>query len=139
MGPSPPRPTGAIQPPAQPADRSVAARSAAPVAAARLAQAQIAEPVGVRAPQLVRAEIETKEVLGYLDDGVAYTYWTFGGTVPGPMLRVRQGDTVELTLKNAADSQVTHSIDLHAVTGPGGGARRRRSRPASRPRSASRR
>jgi nitrite reductase (NO-forming) len=53
---------------------------------------------------------------------VTYTYWTFNGTVPGPMIRVRQGDTVELTLKNAADSTLTHSIDLHAVTGPGGGA-----------------
>ena len=58
-----------------------------------------------------------------MDDGVAYTYWTFGGTVPGPMLRVRQGDTVELTLKNAPDSKLSHSIDLHAVTGPGGGAK----------------
>ena len=53
-----------------------------------------------------------------MDDGVSYTYWTFGDSVPGPMLRVRQGDTVELTLKNAADSKLTHSIDLHAVTGP---------------------
>ncbi|MBI4213374.1 MAG: nitrite reductase, copper-containing, partial [Chloroflexi bacterium] len=51
----------------------------------------------------------------------AYAFWTFGGTVPGPMLRARQGDTVELTFKNPADSKVTHSIDLHAVTGPGGG------------------
>ncbi len=55
-------------------------------------------------------------------DGVAYEYWTFNGTVPGPMLRVREGDTVEINLGNAADSGVTHSIDLHAVTGPGGGA-----------------
>ncbi len=95
---------------------------AVPVAAPRLPQAQIAAPVGVRAPELVQAEIETKEVLGYLDDGTAYTYWTFGGTVPGPMIRARQGDTVELTLKNPPDSKATHSIDLHAVTGPGGGS-----------------
>jgi nitrite reductase (NO-forming) len=39
------------------------------------------------------------------------------------MLRVRQGDTVELALTNSADSKATHSIDLHAVTGPGGGAK----------------
>jgi nitrite reductase (NO-forming) len=39
------------------------------------------------------------------------------------MVRVRQGDTVELTFKNALDSKVTHSIDLHSVTGPGGGAK----------------
>ena len=55
-------------------------------------------------------------------DGVAYEYWTFNGTVPGPMLRVREGDTVEVNLTNALDAGVTHSIDLHAVTGPGGGA-----------------
>jgi nitrite reductase (NO-forming) len=47
---------------------------------------------------------------------------TFGGTIPGPFIRVRVGDTVELTLKNPASSSMTHSIDLHAVTGPGGGA-----------------
>jgi nitrite reductase (NO-forming) len=56
-------------------------------------------------------------------DGVAYEYWTFNGTVPGPMLRVREGDTVEIDLHNAADAGVTHSIDLHAVSGPGGGAK----------------
>jgi nitrite reductase (NO-forming) len=39
------------------------------------------------------------------------------------MLRVREGDTVEIDLHNAADAGVTHSIDLHAVTGPGGGAK----------------
>jgi nitrite reductase (NO-forming) len=71
----------------------------------------------------VKYEVETREIMALMDDGVAYTYWTFGNTVPGPMLRVRQGDTVELTLKNAADNKLSHSIDLHAVTGPGGGAK----------------
>ena len=42
--------------------------------------------------------------------------------VPGPLIRVRVGDTVELHLKNSPDSLMTHSIDLHAVTGPGGGS-----------------
>lgn len=71
---------------------------------------------------IVRVTLETKEVTARLADGAAYTYWTFGGTVPGPMVRVREGDTVEVTLKNAEDSVMSHSIDLHAVTGPGGGA-----------------
>jgi nitrite reductase (NO-forming) len=71
----------------------------------------------------VKVEIESKEVVGLLDDGVAFTYWTFNGTVPGPMIRVMQGDTVELTFRNSPDSHATHSIDLHAVTGPGGGAK----------------
>ncbi|HMI92326.1 MAG TPA: multicopper oxidase domain-containing protein [Polyangiales bacterium] len=54
--------------------------------------------------------------------GVDYTFWTFGGTVPGKFIRIRQGDTVEFHLKNHPDSKMPHNIDLHAVTGPGGGA-----------------
>ena len=57
-----------------------------------------------------------------LADGVDYTFWTFGGTVPGKFIRVREGDLVELHLKNHTHSTVPHNIDLHAVTGPGGGA-----------------
>ena len=53
---------------------------------------------------------------------MSYTFWTFGGTVPGSFIRVRQGDTVEFHLKNAPDSKMPHNIDLHGVTGPGGGA-----------------
>ena len=88
-----------------------------------LAQPQLAAPLPQRGPTLVKYEVETVETTALMDDGIAYTYWTFGNTVPGPMLRVRQGDTVELTLKNAPTSKVSHSIDLHAVTGPGGGAK----------------
>ncbi len=73
-------------------------------------------------PKLHRVRIQAKELDGTLADGTTYRYWTFDGTVPGPMLRVRVGDTVELTLENAADSEIAHNIDLHAVNGPGGGA-----------------
>ena len=66
--------------------------------------------------------LETTETKGTLADGVQYTFWTFGGTVPGPFVRVRVGDLVQIRLKNAAKSMHPHSIDLHAVTGPGGGA-----------------
>ena len=58
-----------------------------------------------------------------LADSVQYTMWTFGGTVPGRFIRVREGDLVEFHLKNAANSTMPHNIDLHAVTGPGGGAK----------------
>ncbi len=74
-------------------------------------------------PATVEVTLETKEFKGPLADGVDYTFWTFGDTVPGPFIRVRQGDTIRLTLKNAKASEFKHSIDLHAVTGPGGGAR----------------
>jgi nitrite reductase (NO-forming) len=75
-----------------------------------------------RAPAKVIVELETTEEKGTLASGVEYTFWTFGGTVPGPMLRVREGDTVQIRLANATTAHNTHSIDLHAVTGPGGGA-----------------
>jgi nitrite reductase (NO-forming) len=63
-----------------------------------------------------------KEVNGKLADGTTYRYMTFDGQVPGPMIRVRVDDTIELHLHNEADSQLPHSIDFHAATGPGGGA-----------------
>jgi nitrite reductase (NO-forming) len=53
---------------------------------------------------------------------VKYTFWTFGGQVPGRFIRVREGDTVEFHLQNHPDNKMPHNIDLHAVTGPGGGA-----------------
>ncbi|MCW7462005.1 copper-containing nitrite reductase [Leptospira limi] len=70
----------------------------------------------------VVVNIETVEVVGRLADGVEYTFWTFGGSVPGPMIRVREGDQVEFHLKNHPSSKMPHNIDLHAVTGQGGGA-----------------
>jgi nitrite reductase (NO-forming) len=59
---------------------------------------------------------------GRLADGTTYMYYTFNSTVPGPLIRVRLHDRVELHLKNRQTSQLAHSIDLHAVTGPGGGS-----------------
>ncbi|MGH7334899.1 MAG: copper-containing nitrite reductase [Candidatus Rokuibacteriota bacterium] len=70
----------------------------------------------------VIVELETTEEKGTLASGVEYTFWTFGGTVPGPFLRVRAGDIVEIRLKNSKAAMNAHSIDFHAVTGPGGGA-----------------
>jgi nitrite reductase (NO-forming) len=79
-------------------------------------------PIGKRAAQTVKYRVETVELVGKLDDGTSFTYWTFGRKVPGPMLRVKAGDTVEFTLANAKTSKMIHSIDFHATTGPGGGA-----------------
>lgn len=75
-----------------------------------------------RTPSKIIINLETREVRKRLADGVEYTFWTFGGTVPGPMLRVRSGDEVEFHLNNHPSSKMPHNIDLHAVTGPGGGA-----------------
>jgi nitrite reductase (NO-forming) len=73
-------------------------------------------------PAKVIVELEVREVVLPIADGVTYPFWTFGGTVPGKFIRVRQGDTVEMHLRNHPDNKMPHNIDLHAVTGPGGGA-----------------
>ncbi len=78
-------------------------------------------PLAQRGPEHVRIDMNTIEVTGQLDDGTSYHYWTFDGKVPGPFVRVRVGDTVEVHLKNADDSALMHNVDFHAVTGPGGG------------------
>ena len=84
--------------------------------------ADLPGPIGQRAPKVVKIDLETVELVGRLDDGTTYTYWTFNAKVPGPFVRVRVGDTVEVRLKNPADSVMAHSVDFHAATGPGGGA-----------------
>ncbi len=78
--------------------------------------------IGVREPTTVRINLESIEVDGQLANGTTFTYWTFDGQVPGPFLRVRVGDTLEVHMKNNTSSTMTHSVDFHAVTGPGGGA-----------------
>ncbi|MFZ1396396.1 MAG: copper-containing nitrite reductase [Candidatus Promineifilaceae bacterium] len=79
-------------------------------------------PITARTPQHRVVEMTAVEVEGQLADGTTFHYMTFDGQVPGPMLRLRVGDTMELHLHNQMESLLPHSIDLHAVTGPGGGA-----------------
>jgi nitrite reductase (NO-forming) len=79
-------------------------------------------PIKRRHPTKVKVHLEVREKVMKLADGVDYTFWTFGGTVPGSFIRVRQGDQVEFTLSNHPDNKMPHNIDLHAVTGQGGGA-----------------
>lgn len=82
----------------------------------------VPKPVGDRAATNLIVNMEIKEEEGEMVDGVKYTYWTFGGSVPGSFIRTRVGDEVEFHLKNHPDNKMPHNIDLHAVTGPGGGA-----------------
>jgi nitrite reductase (NO-forming) len=79
-------------------------------------------PIPKRGPEKLTVNLETVELVGKLADGTTYKYWTFNGKVPGPFIRVRVGDTVEVHLKNLPESMMAHSVDFHAVTGPGGGA-----------------
>ena len=70
---------------------------------------------------IVNLEVIEKKMR--LADGVEYAMWTFGGSVPGKFIRVREGDLVEMHLTSSASNTMPHNIDIHAVTGPGGGAK----------------
>lgn len=72
-------------------------------------------------PAHVVVQLDIQERVGELSEGVQYEFWTYNGTVPGPFIRLRQGDTVEVRLDNTTGA-LTHTVDFHAVTGPGGGA-----------------
>lgn len=79
-------------------------------------------PIQRNYPARVIVRLETREVIKEIATGVRYNFWTFNGSVPGPLMRVREGDTVELHLRNSPKSHMSHNIDLHAVMGAGGGA-----------------
>jgi nitrite reductase (NO-forming) len=93
-----------------------------PIHAVLTSPPQVPPPVNRKYPAKVIVDLEVTEIDREIAEGVTYTFWTFGGTVPGSFIRVRQGDTVEFHLKNHPSSKMPHNIDLHGVTGPGGGA-----------------
>ena len=93
-----------------------------PIKAVLTSPPNVPPPTNRNYPAKVVVELEVTEVDLPISEGVTYTFWTFGGTVPGSFIRVRQGDTVEFRLKNHPSSKMPHNIDLHGVTGPGGGA-----------------
>ena len=79
-------------------------------------------PIARRYAAKVVVHLRVRELVKRLADGVDYLFWTFGGTVPGSFVRVREGDLVEFHLENDPGNKMPHNIDLHAVNGPGGGA-----------------
>jgi len=109
-----------------PSHAKAAADSSKTVKAADIVRdpSDLPPPIGNRGPAVVQVTLTSKELVGALDpaSGTTYRYWSFDGKVPGPFIRLRQGDTVEVTLQNPKDSTMVHSVDLHAVIGPGGGA-----------------
>ncbi|UVE52270.1 nitrite reductase, copper-containing (plasmid) [Haloferax larsenii] len=82
----------------------------------------IPEPIDRDEPAEVDVTLRPEEVTAEVEKGVTFTYMTYNGTVPGPMIRVRQGDTVNLTFENPESNNMPHNVDFHAVAGPGGGA-----------------
>jgi len=93
-----------------------------PIHATPTAAPAVPPPTRRDHPATVIVELEVREMTAEIAPGVRYRFWTYGGGVPGKLIRVRQGDVVEFHLQNHPDNRMPHSIDLHAVTGPGGGA-----------------
>ena len=124
----PPPPFKAEAPIASPADTGGSAKGdfgppqGEPIKAVLTSPPNVPPPTNRTTPAKVIVDLVVKEMEMPISEGVNYTFWTFGGTVPGSFIRVRQGDTVEFHLKNDPSSKMPHNIDLHAVTGPGGGA-----------------
>ena len=114
------RPAPATQPAAQVRGHDLGLPTT--VAEISRAATDVPAPITRTTPTTVRFDLTTQEVIAPLGSGSTYHYWTFNGTVPGPMLRVMQGDTVEIHIANPTASGLAHSIDLHAVSGPGGGS-----------------
>jgi nitrite reductase (NO-forming) len=119
-----PVPEPVVQTPAPQIQASPTLPAAQPLGAPNVARdpSVVPDPISRTEPTTVRVTLTVREVVAELADGITYTFWTFDGTVPGPMIRVMEGDTVELTLVNPPESLGGHNIDLHAVNGPGGGA-----------------
>jgi len=112
-----------LTPPAPPAPPDVTSTPPdEPIMAVLVAPPNVPPPTNRTKPARVVVKMTVKELAMPIADGAQYGFWTFGGTVPGSLIRVRQGDLVEFHLQNDATSTMPHNIDLHAVTGPGGGA-----------------
>ena len=82
----------------------------------------VPKPLNRSGGKTVILNLEAKEFIGDIAEGKKYKFWSFGGSVPGPMARVRVGDTVQFHLSNPKSNTQPHNIDIHAVNGPGGGA-----------------
>lgn len=78
-------------------------------------------PIQRNTSERMEVTLEAQEVVAEIEPGVTFNYMTFGGQVPGPLIRVRQGDTIAFTLENLPDNGMAHNVDFHAVYGTGGG------------------
>ncbi|WP_254611685.1 copper-containing nitrite reductase [Haloterrigena gelatinilytica] len=83
----------------------------------------IPAPVDWTEPREHDVTVRTERLVAEIEPGVTFEYMTFEGQVPGPMIRVREGDRITLTFEVPEDlNMAQHNMDFHAVYGPGGGA-----------------
>lgn len=83
---------------------------------------QVPSPIVRKHPAVVEVHLNSSREIMEIKKGMKYEYWTFDGHVPGPFIRVREGDVLEVHHTSSDASGMPHNVDLHAVTGPGGGA-----------------
>ena len=83
---------------------------------------EVPPPIARRHPARVVVELDTTSELLPVSSAQKYEMWTFNGSVPGPFVRARVGDVLEVRYTNRDKNGIAHNIDFHAVTGPGGGA-----------------
>jgi len=103
------------------------APAALPPEPAGMAKApDVPPPITRRTPAAVKVELTPREMIGTMEEGLGapsqFNYRTYNGTVPGPFIRARVGDTLDVTFTNPLENTMAHNVDFHAVTGPGGGA-----------------
>lgn len=97
--------------------------STLPVEMAELTIApNVPKPITRKHPVVLVVNMTCDAVTTYLTRRLKYDFWGFNGSVPGPMIRARVGDVLEVNLTNNDPSGMPHNIDFHAVMGPGGGA-----------------
>jgi copper-containing nitrite reductase len=83
---------------------------------------EVPPPIARKRPATVRVHLDSSVQIMPIDAEHRYQFWTFNGRVPGPFIRARVGDTLEVRVTNSDASGMPHNVDFHAVTGPGGGA-----------------
>ncbi len=99
------------------------ANAALPHVQAGLAYApNVPPPVTRREPAIVEVDLKATHKTMPISSSQNYTFWTFNDHVPGPFVRARVGDWLEVHISNTDTSGMPHNVDFHAATGPGGGA-----------------
>ncbi len=79
-------------------------------------------PITRREPAILEVDLNATHKVMPMTPMASYGFWTFNSHVPGPFIRARTGDWLEVHISNTDTNGMPHNVDFHAATGPGGGA-----------------
>ncbi|CAF4616521.1 unnamed protein product [Rotaria sp. Silwood1] len=79
-------------------------------------------PIVHDGPMRVQINMDTYIRTKPIDEESCFDWWTYNGGSPGPIIRIRLGDVLEVHFTNNDQSGMQQNIDFHAVEGPGGGS-----------------